>query len=384
MDTIRTLVLSGGGGRGAFHAGVYKYLLEAAKEGINDAHSDVWFPNIVVGTSIGAVNGAAIAQGISPQRLERVWLKLRENDIQGLPPGMRFLARWIAKRALKGMIGVPLDSVPPSLATSPTPEDYWPPFPFLPHWLSEKITGRWLNLLDTGPLYQTLKSEFRLDMERIAEADQTLLITATNVQTGERVIFSNRAIYDRTTGEQRKDVIPGISLQRIMASCSIPIVYPWTHDAETDAYYWDGALVANTPMGAALDAVRDVPVDVPMEVVVVLMTPWWEIGEAPPTRAETLPDSFSEALTWTLDWALLASFRERLQLTRAYNRLARRERQQHQSQLRYREVKTVIVAPDDFFPVARIIDYDELSASLIEKGYQAAQNAFKREFGDAS
>ncbi|OQY28454.1 MAG: hypothetical protein B6I38_09105, partial [Anaerolineaceae bacterium 4572_5.1] len=322
------------------------------------------------------------AQGISPQRLENVWLNLREKDIQGLPPGMQFLAQWVAKRALRGIIGVPLESVPPELATSPTPEDYWPPLPFLPRWISEKLTGRWLNLLDTGPLYQTLQDKFQLDENRISKSDSTLLITATNVQTGERIIFSNRAIYDRLTGVQRKDVVSGISLRRILASCSIPIVYPWTYDEETDAYYWDGALVANTPMGAALDAVRDVPVEVPMEMVVVLMTPWWEAGEAPPARSENLPDSFGEAITWTLDWALLASFRERLQLTEAYNRLARREREQNSSNLRYREVKTVIVAPKDFFPVARIIDYDEQSAVLIDEGYKSAQRAFQHSFGE--
>ena len=35
MQPIRTLVLSGGGGRGAFHAGVYKYLAETQKEGVD-------------------------------------------------------------------------------------------------------------------------------------------------------------------------------------------------------------------------------------------------------------------------------------------------------------------------------------------------------------
>lgn len=395
MDTIRTLVLSGGGGRGAFHAGVYKYLLDATKEGVDNDHDDVWFPDIIVGTSIGAVNGAAITQGISSQRLEKIWLKLRENDIQGLPPGMCFLARWVAKRVLKKLIGVPLDRVPPSQATSPTPEEYWPPFPFLPRWLSEKLTGRWINLLDTGPLYKTLQDKFNLDEKKIAESDQTLLITATNIKTGERVIFSNREIYDRLTEEPREDVINGLTLRRIMASSSIPIVYPWTYDEETDAHYWDGALVANTPMGAALDAVQDIPVDVPMEVVVVLMTPWWEIGETPPQSRKGLPKSFGDAITWTLDWALLASFRERLQLTEAYNKLARRERaqlakdspnlteqerEQRRSELRYREVKTVIVAPEDFYDVERLIDYDAFSATLIKDGYYAAEKAFQREF----
>ena len=64
-DALRALILSGGGGRGAFHAGVYKYLMRKHKLNLDSDHTDVWEPQIIVGTSIGAVNGAAIAQGMS-------------------------------------------------------------------------------------------------------------------------------------------------------------------------------------------------------------------------------------------------------------------------------------------------------------------------------
>ncbi len=381
MQPIRTLVLSGGGGRGAFHAGVYKYIMENGKAGVDPSHQGPWSPDIVVGTSIGAVNGAAIVQGISPRELESLWLSLREHDIQGLPPGMRVLSRWIANRALKNMIGVSLSNVPAELATSTMPTKYWPPLPLLPKWFAERFIGRWTNLLDTGPLRQMLLNRMKINERDLASSPKTLLITATNVQTGERVTFSNRPIFSRNTGEQRKDVIPGITVDRILASCSIPLVYPWTYDEETGAYYWDGAVVANTPLGGALDAVHEQPVEIPMEVVVVLMTPWWESGELPPERARRLPDSFGDAITWTLDWALLASFRERLRLVEAYNKMAARDREEGRSSLHYREVKVVIVAPDDFFQVARIIDYDEVSGDLISLGYQAAQKAFQEHFG---
>ena len=86
--TIRTLVLSGGGGRGAFQAGVYKYLMEADKAEVDEAHRGPWSPEIVVGTSIGAVNGAAIAQGMSAEEMVTFWQNARESDIEGLPPGM--------------------------------------------------------------------------------------------------------------------------------------------------------------------------------------------------------------------------------------------------------------------------------------------------------
>ena len=382
MNPLRTFVLSGGGGRGAFHAGVYKYLMQPQKDGLDESHRGAWSPEIVVGTSIGAVNGAAIVQGIAPRRLERLWLALRERDIEGLPPGMLCISRWIANMALKRMIGVSLARTPTDIAVSPRPKEYWPPLPLMPDWLAERLVGKWINLLDTGPLRQTLVGRLNLDPERIARSEKTLLITATNVKTGERAIFSNRPILKRGTGEPRSDVFPGITIERILASCSIPLVYPWTYDRETDAYYWDGAVVANTPLGAALDAVGDQPVEIPMEVVVVLMTPWWERGEPPPRRARELPASFGEAITWTLDWALLASFRERLRLTRFYNELARLERQQGQAELRYREVRLAIVAPQDFFPVERIIDYDEYSRELIRQGYQAAERVFREKFGE--
>jgi hypothetical protein len=48
LKSSQALVLSGGGGRGAYHIGVLRFLEE---------HE--WHPDIIVGTSIGAVNGAA-------------------------------------------------------------------------------------------------------------------------------------------------------------------------------------------------------------------------------------------------------------------------------------------------------------------------------------
>jgi NTE family protein len=383
MQPIRTLVLSGGGGRGAFHAGVYKYLMETDKSGLDADHQGLWMPDIVVGTSIGAVNGAAIVQGISADRLEEIWLGLREHDIQGLPPGMKSFSRWMARSVLKSMIGVNLPQVSSRLATSPTPDEFWPPLPLLPNWLAEKLIGKWVNLLDTGPLLQTLQTKFELDEQKITERPATLMITATNVQTGARAIFSNKTIYRRKDGkaEPHPEVHKGISLRRIIASCSIPLVYPWTYDDQTEAYYWDGALVANTPIGAALDAVRDKPPEIPMEVVVVLMTPWWDFDEPAPERASRLPNSFDDAITWMLDWMLLASFRERLNMIKIYNDLADLERQAGKDELHYRKVNVAIIAPKDFFNVARIIDYDEESAELIKLGYAAAEAEFIQQFG---
>jgi len=408
MQPVRTLILSGGGGRGAFHAGVYEYLCRASKTGVDAGHAGVWSPDIVVGTSIGAVNGAAIVQGIEPERLKQIWRDLRECDIQGLPPGMRSVARWVSNLVMRQFIGVSLPKVASDQSTSPPPQDSWLPLPVGPRWLSEGLIGRWNNLLDTGPLKNTLEKRFKLDMAHIAQSEKILLINATNVRTGERATFSNRPLLSRRTGQARSDIVAGITLQRILASCSIPLVYPWTWDSETAQVYWDGALVANTPLSGALDAAQDWPIEIPMEVVVVMMTPWIEQGRdqssgQPVMLGELpLPQSFNEALTFTLDWMLLATFRERLRVTEAYNQLADIGEQYQQaintyqeasreagSAVRvvpppvvpkYRQVKVAVVAPERFFPAARILDYDERTDRLIQLGYQAAERSFQENF----
>lgn len=384
MGTIRTLVLSGGGGRGAFHAGVYQYLSQRYKPGADAAHQGAWTPDIVVGTSIGAVNGAAIVQGMPADELVAFWRNLRERDIQGLPPNMTRLSRWMVNQALKGLIGVRLPAVDPAESTSPLPGQSWLPLPGLGR-LGAFLLGRWANLLDTGPLRKTLCERLRLDEAKIAASPGTLLINATSVSTGRRVTFSNRPIYHRGTGEIRADVLPGITIQRILASCSIPLVYPWTYDELSQSVYWDGAVVANTPLGVSLDAAGDFPADDSMEVVVVLMTPWRD-GQPALKEPAQLPQDFTEAVTWVLDWALLASFRERLDLITAYNRLRVIGREIGDPELAaIREVKVVIVAPEDFFPAARIIDYDERADLLIRQGYAAAEKAFQAHFaGEAS
>jgi len=378
----RVLVLSGGGGRGAFHAGVYQYLMQADKYKVNKAHAGPWKPEIIVGTSIGAVNGAAIAQGMTPAELAAVWKSLEEVDIQGIPPGMGILSRWIVGKIFGAVMDARLPQVPKEIATSPKPEVFWPPLPLLPHWMAKGLVGNWINLLDTGPLKETLFSRFKFDEKKLAdEKSAALLIAATKVQTGERVLFSNRDVIDHKRGQSRSDVITGITAERILASCSIPLIYPWTEDKlDNNTLYWDGALVANTPLGAALDLVGE-DVDIPAEVVVVMMTPWWERDQPAPMPVRRKPESFAAAINWVLDWMLLSSFRENLKMINAYNNLARLERQEGKSKYRFRIVTPIIVAPQDFMKVERIIDYDGAeSEKFISLGEEAAALAFQNAF----
>jgi NTE family protein len=68
----RALVLSGGGGRGAFQVGVIEQLGAIG-----------WTPDIIIGTSIGSMNAAVYAAGGLP-RLQTMWETIRTRDMQRL------------------------------------------------------------------------------------------------------------------------------------------------------------------------------------------------------------------------------------------------------------------------------------------------------------
>jgi NTE family protein len=70
LSPKRALVLSGGGGRGAFQVGVIEQL-----EAIG------WKPDIIIGTSIGSMNAAVYAAGGLP-RLQAMWESIRTRDMQ--------------------------------------------------------------------------------------------------------------------------------------------------------------------------------------------------------------------------------------------------------------------------------------------------------------
>jgi NTE family protein len=84
---MNALVLSAGGMYGAYQVGAWKAL------------ADVFRPDLVVGASIGAVNGWAIAGGCDPDDLIARWLKLEE--------AMRY--RW---KLPAGIFGGVLDADP--------------------------------------------------------------------------------------------------------------------------------------------------------------------------------------------------------------------------------------------------------------------------------
>ncbi len=271
----RALVLSGGGGRGAYECGVYKYLEEIE-----------FLPEILVGTSIGAINAAAIASGRSAAELEAAWMKTRTRDIQR----------------------------------------FWRLRP-------------WRSIYDTSPWRKTLHRF--IDFDALCQTDKKLLVTATEIETGELRIFNN---HDLT-----------LTPEHILASCSIPLVYPWTKVEEH--HYWDGAVMANTPLAGAIDAGAD-------DILVVLLSP---VGE----RRIDPPRWPWKALTVILDLALSATYENDVKQLETINQLV-----QAQLDQKHRYVSCQVITPSQETSLLRIVRYEpEMSRELIELGYEDTKQA---------
>lgn len=317
----RALVLSGGGGRGAYHVGVLRFLEE---------HE--WVPDVVVGTSIGAVNGAAIASGHTANSLWALWRQLRTKDVQ---------------------------------------KPNWNPFTAV-------------SLLDTSPLRDTLINDGWIDFDRINSPEKAavhLRITATEITTGLLHIFSN-SLNSKTD----------ITIEHILSSCSIPLIYP--HTSLGDTLYWDGAVVSNTPLSAAIATGAE-------DIIVAVMTP---VGGNQGATKSDPPKNLYEAASMTLEWALLASFYADAKMFNLINSLAAIRDELDKIQAEYPDIVTqymqemsslvganvrqdykrlqmpLIAAPKAFIPVGQIVSYtQEWHEKLYQMGYDDMKLAWQED-----
>ncbi len=272
----RALVLSGGGGRGAYHVGVYKYLEERGLR-----------PDVVVGTSIGAVNGAMIVAGMGAADLEREWRAMTTDQVQRVRLN---------------------------------PLEYF-----------ERP-----SLLDNSPWQATL--ERQISFHRVRTSPIAFRVATTDLKRGQLRVFRNEEI----------------TVRHILASCSIPVVYPWTQ--LDDDIFWDGAVVANTPLRPAIDEGAE-------EIYVVLLSPAGA-RELPP------PPNLLDAAAHAFDMALLASFEADQKQVEKVNRRVREGRDASAHHV----VNLRVIAPSENIPAAWILKYDpENTDYLIRLGYADAR-----------
>lgn len=367
--TKKALVLSGGGGRGAYHIGVLEALVQSGW--MEDGKG----PDIIAGTSIGAINAAAIASGLTIDQIKQRWIGMHTEDVHRLSPDLPAYVRPLLRFVMRNV----LTSEAHGGAQAALPEEERA---MSSQSLLDRIgqlfrTKPFRSLLDTTPWRYTLSQW--MNFERINSPDApALLLAATELQSGALRIFCNRALKDHPADT--------ITLDHLIASSSIPIVYPWTEIGA--GKYWDGAVLANTPLGPVIDLAGGEDVD----ILVVMMTPWNTDPAALPAHTHHIPDDLVQAMNLTLDWSLLASYRTALKMLRRSNQLAEAAEKLEQAaqqtgdaRLRMagprprRISEPTVIAPEHLMPLDWIIDYEEANHQrLFALGKADAERALAR------
>jgi NTE family protein len=234
---VRALILSGGGARGAYEAGVAAALAE-------QMHFD-----IVCGTSIGAVNGFAVAQGMADQ-LEAIWREAAELNVAPYRPEVEALIRlWGEFHAV-----VAQGSVPSHLRDVIALCEGLPGLRGLPQ--LERVLG----LLDSAHMRAVVTGYARHENLRSA-----LLLAVTNLTKARGDVFayfpSDYAVPDRAAEVMARGNFEPLTaanyVDAICASAALPGAFEPVSVLCKDnrrRTFVDGAFTNNTPLRPALEA----------------------------------------------------------------------------------------------------------------------------------
>jgi NTE family protein len=215
------LLLQGGGALGAYQAGIYQGLAEAAI-----------LPDWVAGISIGAINAAIIA-GNPPEtrvaKLREFWERVTEHPWTGFTES---LAPFLA---LNGDVRSFFNQASAAQTMLGGVPGFFEPRVPSPFFYGPGTVGP-TSYYDTKPLKATL--ERLIDFDRLNQGKPRFSIGAVNIHTG------NFTYFDTTTHR--------IGPEHIMASGALPPGFPPVEIDGTS--YWDGGLVSNTPLQWVLES----------------------------------------------------------------------------------------------------------------------------------
>jgi NTE family protein len=219
------LVVSGGGARGAYEAGVLSVLLPALEQRRER-------PTVIVGTSVGALNATFLASTADRPAAEAAagavarWRRVSKGEV--IRPVLLRQAPLVAARALGTALAVP----------------------------GARLSG----LLDATPMARNIQrwidwGALRRNVDR-GRCD-ALAVVATQAATGRTTAFVGaRAGRGLPRSEVVDYVRTDIRAEHLGASAAIPLVFPPVHvrsPARAAGWYVDGGIRFSTPIKPALD-----------------------------------------------------------------------------------------------------------------------------------
>ena len=318
------LVLSGGGAKGAFEAGVIAALDDAGVR-----------PAILSGTSAGALNAAAVACGVPIDRLVGMWGSLESGDVYRMRRDVHRLVR------------------PLHLASDP-----WALLGRGRQSTSEHLLESigWTWLFHTAPLRERLVAVLGGEVLPIRD-DVVLTVACVDAASGELVRFTNHAPTGARAEPGYREVT--MTVDHLLASAAIPGIFaPIEIEGGT---WWDGGLVANTPLSAALAYDPDAAIVVATGAV---------------ERTAEPPRSLGQAASQIIDHIMRFGMVKDMDHAQTVNELVRVA----PDATRHREVQLVPVVPnDDRSGLGELLDFDPRRAhQLIDDGREVGAAAVRR------
>src|SRR3989475_3590373 len=222
------LIMSGGGARGAYEAGVLSYVLDELPRRLG---RPVRF-QIITGTSVGAIHACYVAATLGRPHTGRglidIWRSLEVRGVYHVGVG--------------DVVGIPLRLL--GLAGQRT----MPAEGAIP----ERLTG----LLDTLPLERLVRESIPWqDLRRQVDAGEVgaVAVTATEISSGKSVVWvdNREGVVRRWARDPFVIARPArLGPAHALASAAIPFLFPAPRI--DGAYYCDGGLRLNTPLAPAL------------------------------------------------------------------------------------------------------------------------------------
>ena len=222
------LVMSGGGARGAYEAGVLSYVLDELPKRLG---RPVRF-QLVTGTSVGAVHACYVAATMGNPDAGRGLLSIwRSLDVSG-----------VYRLGVADGLTIPL-RLPGHARARVEPAE-------------QEIPERLSGLLDTLPLEQLVRD--RIPWEGLRHnVDSGLVeavaITATEIRSGKSIVWVDNRERQVTRWARDPFVIArpaALGPPHALASAAIPFLFPAPRI--DGSYFCDGGLRLNTPLAPAL------------------------------------------------------------------------------------------------------------------------------------